>query len=237
MNTKTTRTISLLALAIFASNMVALPAICADADSSNTIIAKAAQSGADGGEKPGKPRTIILSLTKMRDTGLAIRLVRQQAMNIYLEATRTEIKPTDKCAIAEPVSDNVALTKEACGAYLPPRKEWLVVYLTAIEPVSQLLRKWQGHVSAGTVIRKVPKGTAVKFRPVNKAFFEEALNIEKHLDALHDIVESETSDNAQLAGVSKGLLQSAKNLEKLREQQFNILKEAAENGVTETEVL
>jgi hypothetical protein len=217
MNTKTTRTISLIALAIFASNTVALPAMCADTDHASKVVAKAAQTGADTGAKPGQPKTITLSLTKLRDTGLAIRLVRQQALNILLEATRTEIKPTDKCAIAEPVGDNVNVTKDSCGAYLPPRKEWLVVYLTAIEPVSQLLRKWQGNVSAGTVIRKVPKG--------------------KQLDKLNEIFESEKPDNVELAAVSKGLLQSAKNLEKLREQEFNILKEAANKGVSDTEVL
>lgn len=192
---------------------------------------------ATAGNKDGKPKVINLNLSKLRDTGLAIRQIRQQALNIYLEATRKEIRPTDRCAIADPVPEDVDLTKEACGAYLPPRKEWLVVYLTAIEPVSQLLRKWQGNLSAGTVVRTVPKGTAAKFRPVNKQFFEEALKIEKELDALHDIFESEQSDNVKLANVSKGLLNSARNLEKLREQEFAILKEAALKGVKETEVL
>lgn len=192
---------------------------------------------ATAGNKDGKPKVINLNLSKLRDTGLAIRQIRQQALNIYLEATRKEIKPTDRCAISDPVPEDVDLTKEACGAYLPPRKEWLVVYLTAIEPVSQLLRKWQGNLNAGTIVRTVPKGTAAKFRPVNKQFFDEAMKIEKQLDALHEIFESEESDNVKLADVSKGLLNSAKNLEKLREQEFAILKEAALKGVKETEVL
>lgn len=196
------------------------------------ILAKAVAASKDG-----KPKVIDLNLTKMRDTGLAIRQIHQQALNIYLEATRKEINPSDKCAIADPVPDNVDLTKVSCGEYLPPRKEWLVVYLTALEPVSQLLRKWQGALKAGTVIRTVPKGTAAKFRPINEKFFEEAAKIEKNLDALHDIFESEESDNVKLAEVSKGLLQNAKSLEKLREQQFDILKEAALKGVKETEVL
>jgi|AGTN01.1.fsa_nt_gi hypothetical protein len=245
-----TRTIALVALSILVSNSLAVPANSADnavepeaathsginqpatISHDKMVLAKAAAEG-----KAGKPKEIKLNLTRLRDTGLAIRQIRQQALNIYLEATRKELKPTDKCAIADPVPENVDMTKEECGAYLPPRKEWLVVYLTAIEPVSQLLRKWQGSLNTGTVVRTVPKGTAAKFRPVNKQFFEEALKIEKHLDALHDIFEAEQSDNVKLAEVSKGLLNSAKNLEKLREQEFEILKEAAIKGVTETEVL
>lgn len=242
-----TRTIAFAALSILVSNMVAMQAGSADTEGApadtngapaarishdKMILAKAATESKDG-----KPRVINLNLSRMRDTGLAIRQIRQQALNIFLEATRKEMKATDKCAIADPVPDNVDLTKVSCGAYLPPRKEWLVVYLTALEPVSQLLRKWQGSVKAGTVVRTVPKGTAAKFRPINEKFFEEALKIEKNLDALHDIFESEQSDNVKLAEVSRGLLQNAKSLEKLREQQFEILKDAALKGVTETEVL
>src|SRR5215468_3729412 len=80
--------------------------------------------------------TIHVDLTGLRDWGLNIRQIKQQALDLYMEATRTKLTPDDGPDLIVP-SEIPKATNIDYSKCLPPRPEWVAYFLNSIEPLTQ----------------------------------------------------------------------------------------------------
>src|SRR5579883_464809 len=109
-------------------------------------------AGAHGEQAPAKSPTpsaavplagsndgnIYADLGRLRDWGLNIRQIKQQALNLYLEATRTEPSPNEGPDLNVP-SEIPKSEKLDLSKCLPPRPEWIAYYLNSMEPLAEFI--------------------------------------------------------------------------------------------------
>jgi hypothetical protein len=77
-----------------------------------------------------------LALNDLYDAGLALSRIKEQAINIYVDTTRTNI---DYHRLPElPDFKTISVVHET-GDFLPPRRDWLVYSLASMEPLIRLL--------------------------------------------------------------------------------------------------
>src|SRR5262249_40812304 len=98
-----------------------------------------------------------VDLSHVRGWGLAVRQVKQQDMNLYIEATRIKPTPDDSSDIKVPESISTSKPSES-SKFLPPRTEWVAYYLNSMEPLMQFVTSSLRASEAGKLLVSVPKG-------------------------------------------------------------------------------
>lgn len=157
-------------------------------------------------------------MSDLRDTRLSLGQVKQQAVNLFLEATRPVV-PTDSKLIEHSPLAITASMFNPKTKYQPPRKEWLVFYINTLEPIIQLLTEDMKDVEQNGL--RLPDDLDKKITPLMKPWHQELVAINKAMDELQDIIG--TDDNN--AGVTKTALiifDRAAQMEKLRYQAAQI---------------
>src|SRR6185369_8528219 len=79
-----------------------------------------------------------LTLNDVQDAGICLNLIRQQAINIYVEAARTQVTLQSNGEIPEIKTIPISTSAKE---FLPARQQWLVYYLGFMEPVIRDLAK------------------------------------------------------------------------------------------------
>jgi hypothetical protein len=180
--------------------------------------------------------TINADLNAMRDLGLNARQIKQQALSLYIEATRTDLLPVNgpDPNVPNAIPKSTSLDYSKC---LPPRPEWVAYFLNTIEPLTQFihgrLRAWE----SSKISVLVPKGTSTELKPVRKEIDTSLRKLESDLDSLHEIFEGDTISNQQLAGVSREIYDDATAYEVLLQRFYEVIRKANKQGVTAFERL
>ena len=180
--------------------------------------------------------TIEADLNAVRDLGLNNRQIKQQALNLYIEATRTDRSPLDGPDLNVPstIPESTNLDYSKC---LPPRPEWVAYFLNTIEPLTQFiqgrLRAWE----SSKICFLVPKGTSTELKPLRTEIHTTLLKLEKDLDSLHEIFEGDTITNQELVEVSRKIYDDATTYEELRQRFYEVIRTAKKQGVTAFERL
>lgn len=159
-------------------------------------------------------------LSDLRDTRLSIGQVKQQAINLFLEATRVVVKPGDTALHFSPTAISAAMISQK-KSYMTPRKDWLVFYMNTLEPIIQLLADDINDVDTNG--RKVPPNIEAKINPLWKTWKSDVKAINKSLDEMQELIGPDSGTNIPLAKTALAIYNRAADLEKIRYQAYEML--------------
>lgn len=166
------------------------------------------------------PATADQMLNDLRDTRLSLNQLKQQAINLFLEATRIPMTVNDAPVEQSPVSISSAML-DSNRKYLAPRKEWLVLYVNTLEPIVHLLCEDISDVDTNGL--GVSKAIADRVNPLWKTWRANVLDINKALDQVQDSLPvgsdpDRADSNTVIAKAALEIFQKAEDLEKVRYQ-------------------
>ncbi len=159
-------------------------------------------------------------LTDLRDTRLSVGQVKQQAVNLFLEATREAVKPGDPALHVSPTTISAAMLNEK-KSYMQPRKDWLIFYMNTLEPIIQLLTDDINDVDTNG--RKVPPNIEAKINPIWKTWQADVRAINKSLDEMQELIGPDSGTNIPLAKTALAIYHKAVELEKVRYNAYELM--------------
>lgn len=223
-----------------------LPALAADASSVAGVTSPAAVKVPAAGTTLKKRTTSDAEqmspecmLSDLRDTRLSLNQLKQQAVNLFLEATRTSMTVNDAPIEQSPTAISLPMF-DTKAKYLAPRKEWLVLYVNTLEPIVHLLSEDINDVDPNG--RNVTKVIEERINPLWNTWRDQVIAINKSLDQVHGSMpvgddEESADSNAVIAKAALDMFQRAEELEKVRYRAALILieeykKDAAAKGAS-----
>lgn len=168
-----------------------------------------------------------INLDGLRDVGFAINLVRQQALNIFLEATRKSVSfdsSPDTLSPSKISSKNI----DRSAKYLQPRVEWLVYYVGTMEPIIHLLKDDLKLMRAKEQKLLIPAGTEKKLEPLFDVWTGDVKELDAHLSRISDLI-GKPDENVEIAQQSVAMFDVTNSLDTARKRAFKIIQSAGEN--------
>lgn len=159
-------------------------------------------------------------LSDLRDTRLSVGQVKQQAINLFLEATRVVVKPGDVALHVSPTTINEEMLNGKKN-YMAPRKDWLVFYINTLEPIVQLLTDDINDVDTNG--RAVPPNIEAKINPLWKTWQNDVRAINKSLDELQELIGPDSGTNIPIAKTALAIYKRAADLEKIRYSAYELM--------------
>ncbi len=171
----------------------------------------------------------VLTLNRLRDSGLSLQQIKQQAINIYLEVTRRDFQPTDKVVLNYPraISDKGLLRK---GRYLPPRAEWLCYYVGTLEPIIHLYANDVTDAKAGVTKVFVPSSARESLAPLWQKWAAGIQNLNEHLSTIYKLTNEEKPDNFAIGKQAVAMYNIGEELERTREKGVAIIRKAQQRN-------
>lgn len=170
----------------------------------------------------------LLTLNRLRDSGLSLQQIKQQAINIFLEVTRKDVQPTDSAAIVYPKSiSNKGLVK---AHYLPPRMEWLYFYVGTMEPIIHLYADDVNDTKAGATRIVVPKAAQEPLSPLWQQWSSGIQNLNEHVTAIYKLANDEKPDNIAIGRHAVAMYKIATGLERTREKGVTVIRKTEQLG-------
>jgi hypothetical protein len=175
-----------------------------------------------------------LTLTDLRDTGLALQQIKQQAINIYQEATRTRVPESADAHITDLDAISHKDLESGESQFLTTRPDWLVFYVGTMEPTIHLCLQDVKDTQKGAYKMLVPKGTKDEFHNMFNQWAEGIDGINEHLTRINELI-GEKNNNISIAREAVNIFDIAEKLETTRRHAFNLLKK--EQGTGELEAV
>ncbi len=157
----------------------------------------------------------VVTMGDIRDVGLCLKQIKQEAVFIFLEATRKELPVNSPGKIVEPKSlsmDGINFKDD----YLPARREWLVFFIGSIEPIIRLMGNDVKDVQNGIYALSVPNISKEQFDKRWKEWTSTVTELNVALDKINDSLGSESGNNEVVASQAVVIFNGAKRLEDLR---------------------
>ena len=171
----------------------------------------------------------LLTLNRLRDSGLALQQIKQQAINIYLEVTRKDFQPSDTPVLIYPKSiSNKGLLK--CSSYLSPRMEWLYFYVGTMEPILHLYTDDINGTKDGAAKVFVPKLAKEALSPLWRQWSSGIKSLNEHVTAIYKLSNEEKPDNVAIGKQAIAMYEIATKLEKTREKGVTIISKTEQQG-------
>jgi hypothetical protein len=173
-----------------------------------------------------------LTLSHLRDDGLSLNQIRQQAINIFLEATRHSCDCSSKFEILMPskISDKDFEAGSEKHAYLSPRVQWLVYYVGTIEPIISLFTQDVNDTRAGASKLLVPQDTKAKMILLWHEWEAGIDGVNKELTGINSLIDDGKPENKALAKHAIAMFNYTENLERTREKAFIAIRDSAKHN-------
>jgi len=179
------------------------------------------------GLKLGTGTTGEVTLSDLRDVGLAVMQIRQQSINIFLEATRRQLTVDSPAKMRGP--EDISLEKiSESEKFLEARPEWLTFYVATLEPIIHLFKEDVKDVESGVEKVIVPKGTKDKFEKLIDDYENSVKQLNVHLDEVFDQI-NEPNNNMKLAKCAVKMFELTERIEKGRQEAFVLVQQSADN--------
>ncbi|MFA7335615.1 MAG: hypothetical protein WC028_02435 [Candidatus Obscuribacterales bacterium] len=237
--------LQLLCTATTVITVAAMPVLAAGANSAATASKATATAPVSGATlkkrtaSDAEQMTPDCMLSDLRDTRLTLNQLKQQAVNLFLEATRTRMTVSDAPVEQSPTAISLSMF-DSKAKYLAPRKEWLVLYVNTLEPIVHLLSEDINDVDTNG--RSVSRVIEERINPLWNTWRDQVILINKSLDQVQGSMpvgdEEESADsNSVIAKAALDMFQRAEELEKVRYRAALILieeykKDAAAKGTS-----
>ena len=177
-------------------------------------------------------RTDELTLADLRNSGIALNQIRQEAINIFLEATRT---PCDKTTASKLIIPNSITEKDLelaskITCFQTPRPQWLVYYVGTLEPVISMLSQDVHDAKSGASKMLVPASTVDKMKPLWKEWRAGIEEINNQLTEISNLIDSTQPCNTALIKHSTAMYNLTERLEHTRRKAFIVIRDAIKHG-------
>jgi hypothetical protein len=211
-----------ISLSLLAAILPPLPAFSLEEKSDSDV----AGSKADIASQAEMEKQLALPLDNLEDIGYTLQRVQQQAIDLYVEATRKrrESKVISKCLVIPHEK------LQAESHYQPLRKAWLVFFVGTMEPLVQLLVHDVHEVEAHLSEVKVVHGKKKQFEHVYAKWREAITGINRHLDVLAEQINSSDPSNIIVATEAREIDLEITKAMQLRMRAYAILAEAGPVG-------
>jgi len=160
-----------------------------------------------------------ITLNDLQDAGILLRYIRRQAINIYVEADRAKLTPTSSPKIPEVEEIPVKVQPKDV---LPPRRQWVLLYLTAIEPVVRELGTEITNTQEG-LNPIIPADLKKSLEPLWQEWADNVKGLNQDLDELLPLVDDAPHNNQQIRDVAVKIFDHTNKLENVRRQVFVVL--------------
>ena len=160
-------------------------------------------------------------LSDLRDTRLCLTQLKQQAVNLFQEATRTVITESIEPLETTPNTVNAQMLKEG-ETYMRARKEWLVFYINSLEPIVHLLSEDIQDVDTND--RKGWPEIEQRVNPLWSKWREDIAEINRAVDQVQEHIEDD-SNNLTIAKAAITIFERADHLEAIRYKVALIFRE------------
>lgn len=215
---------------LLCASLNALPVPAANAADDKTLkqneiaaLKRIAASTGSKSEADANAAELSLTVDDINDLGFALQRIRQQAINIYVEATRKRAESEISAQIPNLNAVPTELPKEQ-SKLLPFRRPWLVYFITTLEPLVHLLKEDLKEVESGA--RKIDV-TPEQRKALDPYLKEWAVGV-NHLDEclVHsaELIEDAGKNNVALAKLASDLDKEVVKLEQVREKAFDVVE-------------
>ena len=177
-----------------------------------------------------------LTLTVLRDTGLSLNQIRQQAINIYSEATRKACSRSTKSDLLYPTSISEKEISKVKGEYLEPRTQWLVYYEGTVEPVISLFVQDVRDTREGATKLLVPEDTKKEMIQLYQDWSADLEGINKELTDISSLIDAGKPENVALAEHAVKMFKLTEDLEKTRQKAFNSIRDSEKRNADQNKV-
>lgn len=169
----------------------------------------------------------VLSLTVLRDLGILLRHMKQQSINIYREASRTEVSPKDS-----PDIPHIETIPYATGGktFLPARQQWLVFFLGTMEPVARDMGKHVANIQSGQGRIIIPNTMRQPMEPLWNKWAIETQQLNLHMDQLLPLFDDAQHNSSQIQDKAVQIFNDVQNMELLRKQIYKIIQDNDKSG-------
>lgn len=171
----------------------------------------------------------LLTLNHLRDSGLSLQQIKQQAINIYLEVTRQDVQPEENLVLTYPksISDKGLLKY---GSYLSPRTEWLYFYVGTMEPIIHLFADDVNDTKNGASKVFVPKAAKEAFAPLWQQWTTDIQNLNEHVTAIYKLTNEEKPDNIAIGKHAVSIYKIGNELERTRQKAVALIRKTERTG-------
>jgi hypothetical protein len=164
-----------------------------------------------------------LSLDDLRDCAILLKLVKQQAINLYQEAAREKVKLDASADVPDIKSIPYKFDSKDL---LPPRREWLIFYLGSMEPVIRDLGAEVEPSDAG-LAPVIPEPYKKTFQSFWEQWSGDVKTLNHHLDQLVPLFDDAPHNNGKIQNVAVAIYEDVDGLETLRRQIFKNMQDLA----------
>jgi hypothetical protein len=185
------------------------------AQSSNAQLSSAQSPSTDSAQTHAEKKEI--TLTDLYEVGLALERIKQQSINVYVEATRNSVGPDAPVAIVDPSSIPV---NHKSTKYLPPRRDWLVFYMSTMEPIIHLLAVDVQDTQSGVRDIVIPESLKTKIDPIWQSWTAKVADLNNRLTKLLELIDDAPKNNVPIAQEAIGIFEDVKQLESLRREVY-----------------
>lgn len=202
--------------------------------SAGTVVCANEQDTPTGGSnKLAISSDIALTVDDINDVAFALQRIRQQAINIYVEATRKKQAPEISAQLPNLSSVPNDLPKDSHGL-LPFRRPWLVYFITTLEPLVHLLKEDLKEIESGTKTSDLPEETRTLLDPLIKDWSQGVGKLDSFLTHIAELVQDADKNNLQLAKTAFDIDKEVVRLEQLRDKAFDIIMESPKKSHAKT---
>lgn len=188
---------------------------------SSRAVETAQNSSKDQQTISNKPDT-GLNGDDINDVGYALQRIRQQAINIYIEAIRKQ-NSTEVSAELPALNKVPAEVPKNMNNLLPFRRPWLVYFLTTLEPLVHLLKQDVKDIENGNKNLNISAETRQAINPLIDEWTAGVKNLDEHLTATMALVEDADKNNVELAKIAISIDEDVAKLEHVRDKAFRIV--------------
>ncbi len=153
---------------------------------------------------------------------MSLNQIRQQAIYIFLEATRKLCDNSSRFELAVPsaIADKDIEGNAAKNDYLAPRAQWLVYYVGTIEPIISLFIQDVRDTKSGATKLLVPEDAKDKLMPLWHEWEDGIDGINKELTAINSLIGDGQPENINLAKHAVNIFKYTEDLERTRQKAF-----------------
>lgn len=161
------------------------------------------------------------SLDEMNDVGYALQRLRQQAINIYIEATRKRGAPevTSELPNLLRVPNKIPATQKGL---VPFRRPWLVYFVANMEPLLHLLKEEVKEIENGTAAKDVEEKRRARLQPLLEKSRVAVKKIEEQVARITAMIEDAAQSNIAIATAAQEMDRQLEYLEHIRDEAFDI---------------
>ena len=189
---------------------------------------------ADGQKNPppAAPLTVIaaqkglleLQTDEINDVAYALQRVRQQAINIYVEAIRKRESPAVTAELPALSKVPEEIPKDMTNL-LPFRQTWLVYFITTLEPLVYLLKQDIKDIESGAKKLDIEPQTRLALNPLLQEWGQGVKRIDEHVSRAAAFIDDADKSNIELARIACEMDKEISKLEQIRDRCFSIVDE------------